>query len=419
MLIAIYNGYPFYYYDDAGYLASGFTFHSSVYKPIGYGFFLYVFSFKYSLWLVIFFQSLFINYTLFRVFKVFFKNNIYYFHLISLISLSLITSLSWFAGLLMPDIFLGLGILILFILLIERNPERENIFLYFLFFLANILHTANPPILFLTLILSFFYFCRDPDFSRYLKRAIKIGIIIIAGVAFTVISNYEYNFAYNQATDAFIMSRLAETGILKDFLAKNCDSSEYELCRFREKDYIADQFLWAKDALINSIGWPQSQPEYRQIQKKIWREPDYVGRFLVNSLQRSGRLIFSFKLDSFDSLGEDLTYENIIVSYFPQEQDKLENSLQHRGELPILLNFYSSVLVSSWSLMLIIYLLLYKRVVNKKEKYFLYLIISATVINAGIMATLSSLSDSRYNTRITWLIPLVAIIFYVSYKLKK
>ena len=70
-LIGLYNGYPLVYSDTGVYIASGLKEFVPVDRPIGYGLFIKLFSFNYSLWLVVAFQNLITAFVLYELLKTF------------------------------------------------------------------------------------------------------------------------------------------------------------------------------------------------------------------------------------------------------------------------------------------------------------------------------------------------------------
>lgn len=416
LVIAIHNGYPFYFYDDGGYLTSGFTLIPTPFKPIGYGFILRYLSFSSSLWYVIYFQALAANYLLYRTLSVFFRRNLYYIHFYSLIILSFLTSFGWFVDYLMPDIFIGLGTLAIFIILTDKVKWVEKILLLFLIFVSGISHTSHPPILFATLIISSIYAISTKKLNSHqsLEKLAISAAAILASVFFIIISNSHYNFSYNQASSVFLMGRLEETGILKDFMAKECLSRNYQLCNLlpaftRIKN---DDFLWASNSPLNAVGWDNARSEYQEIVASVFSQPSYILRFTISSLKESAGLLGCLKLDSFGTQIHDRynTYYSAINKYLPRDLKRLDNSRQLNGDtgwqdhMNIIL-----ITVTILSLVIITYAAI-RWQLNAKQKLMILITISTVIINALVMATLSSFVDCRYNTRLAWLIPFAALV---------
>jgi hypothetical protein len=70
-IVGLYNGYPLVYSDTGMYIASGLKEFVPVERPVGYGLFIKLFSFNYSLWFVTVFQNLITAYILYELLKSF------------------------------------------------------------------------------------------------------------------------------------------------------------------------------------------------------------------------------------------------------------------------------------------------------------------------------------------------------------
>lgn len=123
--IAIFNGYPTVYDDTGGYLDVSFTPYQQPYRSIIYGFIIRLASWGISPWLIVLAQCAITIYVLravleYIVHKRVTINSERYFFIGLVAFLALSTSLPWFVGQLMPDVFTALAFLSAFLLL--YNP---------------------------------------------------------------------------------------------------------------------------------------------------------------------------------------------------------------------------------------------------------------------------------------------------------
>lgn len=415
LLPALYNGYPFYFYDDAGYIVSAFLRTAMPQRPPGYSLLLYFFMSAPSLWFLIVFQSIISSYSVFRFLKLFIHKNIYQIHLIVILALTAFTSFAWFVGFLMPDIFIGIGALAMFVIIFEQSSYRNKIVPAIILFISALVHTSHPPSLILTAVAAalvvFFY--DKKNMRRYLAGIILALVIIISSVASGMIANINYKFAYNQAAHAFIMGRLEEIGILQEFLFKNCLTENYKLCDFEPKFIKTSKggFLWQKDSPLTLVGWNESRDEYKTIIKKIFIQRDYALKFILDGLWSGFESLADDDLVSFGTKyeGKAESYYKVIVKHFPGDIEFLENSKQftETNALQKIAGQYFMIF-SIISLILLLYFV-FARLTGKLEKIVIILLIFFTLANAIVTATFSSILDSRYKARVSWLVPLMAI----------
>src|SRR5688572_24330600 len=145
MSAAFYNGFPIVYSDTSTYLASGFEIETPVDRPITYGLFIRAASLNgFSLWLVIFFQTLILSYLIFQVCKLIFgEKRFLSFGLITLLLLSVLTGVSWTTSQVMPDIFTPVALLCMLLVLFGKHKKFASILLYSVFFLSVAMHMSH------------------------------------------------------------------------------------------------------------------------------------------------------------------------------------------------------------------------------------------------------------------------------------
>lgn len=133
--VAIFNGYPTVYDDTGEYLSISFTPWQSPYRSIIYGFFIRLASWGITPWLIILAQSAITIYVLRAVFEYVVQKRIAsnsgrYFFPGLVVFLTLATSLPWFVGQLMPDVFTALAFLIVFLLLYTQLSLSKELFAF-------------------------------------------------------------------------------------------------------------------------------------------------------------------------------------------------------------------------------------------------------------------------------------------------
>ena len=102
---ALYNRYPLVYFDSGAYMEMAASLEPSFHRAIGYPLLMRIFGLMVSNWPIVLLQSLLLNMLLFRVCVSLFERTARVKHFVSVVVLVFGTSMGWYAGQLMPDIF--------------------------------------------------------------------------------------------------------------------------------------------------------------------------------------------------------------------------------------------------------------------------------------------------------------------------
>ena len=129
--VAVFNGYPVFYPDSGQYLWVSFDLQPPIYRTIGYSIFIRLVGFGASPWLVVVAQSVIAIFILHSAFDFIVRQNgpsergglVF---LGMMVFLALGTTLPWFVGQIMPDVFTGLCLLSLFLLLYDSKISLER-----------------------------------------------------------------------------------------------------------------------------------------------------------------------------------------------------------------------------------------------------------------------------------------------------
>ncbi len=427
---AIYNGFPLVFADTIDYLAAALKFSPPYYRQFGYGIFIAMTSLKgTSLWLVVLAQSFILSALIFSVVRRFIKNKPYFFHVVIVLLLVLFTGVGWFSSQLMPDILTAMMILIIYIFFTARLQWFHYLFLLPLFLIILMSHSANFLIAMLVLVTVAAYFLlrkkKLPDFKTY---AVKFLVLFFVSIFATGLLSYinEKTFgrwAVNPGSHVFLMARLDESGILKDFLLQNCRSHQYTLCSFQDQlPTDANNFMWGPNTPHKLYGWEAVRPEYEEIIGKAFSTPAYWGTFISDSAYRVALLFSHNGLDSFGAYNldspEGSSIYALIQNYAPQELSQFMAAQQftYNLKLPATVStIYFPVVILS--ILFIIYFFRKYKIPNEL-KFFALIIVLGVVYNLIVMGSLSGSFD-RYNSRVIWLLPFLVLILMFSKKSKK
>lgn len=417
LISAFYNGYPYIYNADTGlYIFSGLQGIVYPHRPVSYGLFIKIFSMQYSLWLVIYIQSLIIAVTLYYYFKYFIKsNNFLLWYLLFVLLISLFTGASFFVSWLMPDIFTALLLLLIGLLIFVKDLKTTDLIIIMLFLIISIpMHNSNFHIsLIITLIImSGYFFKLVKQQYKNLFISVKRLLLVLFMIFFSYIMlsfiHYFYGagFKATQGGTVFFMGSLIEMGVVDKYLAENCSKKNFEICKY--KDTIPNNFLWDEKSPIHKTGgWEGSKKEYSKIVRDIITTPKYLLPIIYKSVMLTLKQFFNYET-GFSGIPMDFN-KNAVALYYPHEYMAMHFSRQNKGTLNFhLLNIIQNIVVFICYFIYTI-VLIYKKL-NNKYRFFMLYIILFLFINAWICGTFSMVSF-RYQSRLIWLLPLPLFLY--------
>jgi hypothetical protein len=171
-------------------------------------------------------------------------------------ALSLTTTLPWLTGILLTDIFAGLAVLALHLLVFGRTLgccERWGLVGLVAFAAAT--HSATLALLAGLTILVFVvaFLARSVISPARVRRA---GVALGLGVVLTLAANYAVSgrFAFTPGGYGILFGRMLQDGIVSRYLADHCPDPRLQLCPFRDQiPRDADAFLWG-EGVFNRLG---------------------------------------------------------------------------------------------------------------------------------------------------------------------
>ncbi|MGY4468793.1 hypothetical protein ACVWWK_004502 [Bradyrhizobium sp. LB9.1b] len=175
------------------------------------------------------------------------------------ISLLLIlsTALPWLASMLLTDIFAGLSVLSLFLLVVAgpRTSVLEKISLFVFTAFAAATHSATLGVLLGLCVAGWMV---RPLLGRRLPIAglAQASMTIVAGGLMLVSANHALSgkWAWTPGGYGVAFGRMMQDGIVARYLNDHCPRERYKLCPYRnELPATADEFLWGK-SMFNTLG---------------------------------------------------------------------------------------------------------------------------------------------------------------------
>jgi hypothetical protein len=253
---AIWNGYPLLQYDTGGYLARWYEGYLVPSRSTVYGLYLHFGEHSYF-WLNLAFQSVVTLWVLHLTLRVLGLARPFRLARIVLI-LILTTALPWLASMLITDIFAGLAVLALFLLVAhgDRLSRAEKIALFAFTAFAAATHSATFGVLFGLCVAGWVllpWLRPRLTASGLMQGSVAIAVSAVLLVA----ANYALSgqLAWTPGGPGVTFGRMMQDGIVARYLNDHCDTIKLKLCPYRNRlPATADEFLWANDSIFNQLG---------------------------------------------------------------------------------------------------------------------------------------------------------------------
>lgn len=252
---ALWNGYPLLQWDTGGYLARWYEGYLVPSRSTVFGLYLHLGEGS-DFWINLCAQALVTLWILQLTLRVLNRAQPFRLLAISLL-LILTTALPWLSSLLLTDIFAGLAVLSLFILIAhgDRITALEKAALVLLTSFAAATHSATLGVLFGLCVLGFL---ARPFLRRWigLGGLIQASLSLAAGSAMLLAANYALSgqLAWTPGGTGVAFGRMLQDGIVAKYLADHCGEEKLKLCPYRnELPATADDFLWGR-SMFNTLG---------------------------------------------------------------------------------------------------------------------------------------------------------------------
>lgn len=421
---AFYNGFPFVYSDTGAYIHSGFENQVPDDRPIFYGLFLRHSSLATSLWFSVFMQSFIIAWILYEVTELItnaskFSNQTY---AVSIAVLATFTGLPYYISTMLPDIFVSISFLLLCFLLFKDNSKKRwyNIFPIVVFLFFALTHLSNL-VAFSIFAFGFFvsiYFFKQHIFK--LSQGIKIMLLCFSLwlIIPSVNALFGAGFKVNKASSVFMVAKLSENGLLKEYLNKEASATNLKIYLYKDSlPIFASDFIWDTNSpLYKSGGWEANLDEYQFVVGDMLSNPHYFKKFIAHSFVDGLRQLFNtqvgeefipYQQGSSPALQVEWHFKDDIQSYYQSRQNN--NCLNIDFDR---VATKQNILLALSLLIVVLYLL--KNGLQEKKGLFCLIILLFIIANAFTAGSLSMVV-SRYNARVIWLIIFAASMISAEY----
>jgi hypothetical protein len=252
---ALWNGYPLLQWDTGGYLARWYEGYLVPSRSTVFGLYLH-FGEASGFWINLGAQALATLWILQLTLRV--LNLAQPFRLLGIsLSLILTTALPWLSSLLLTDIFAGLSVLSLFILVAhgDRVTTVEKLWLFLFTAFSAATHSGTFGVLFGLCLLGFMAWPLLRSQIR-LSGLIHGSLSLVAGSAMLLAANYALSgqLAWTPGGIGVAFGRMLQDGIVAKYLNDHCGTEKLQLCPYRnELPATADEFLWGH-SMFDKLG---------------------------------------------------------------------------------------------------------------------------------------------------------------------
>ncbi|WP_298878247.1 hypothetical protein [uncultured Bradyrhizobium sp.] len=407
---AFWNGYPLLQWDTGGYLARWYEGYLVPSRSTVFGLYLH-FGESSGFWINLAVQSLSTLWLLQLTLRVLSMLQTPRFAAISLL-LIVSTALPWLASMLLTDIFAGLSILSLFLLVTGGSriswAEKAGLFVFTAFAAAT--HSATLGVL--------FGLCAAGWMARpLLGRRLPIAglaqgsLTIVVGSLMLIAANHALSgkWAWTPGGTGVAFGRMMQDGIVARFLGDHCPHENFKLCPYRnELPATADEFLWG-NSMFNTLGrFDGLNDEMGTIVERSLAE--YPAWQAGAALRATGEQLLHVATGEGASVWIPHTY-GIIERYIPAQVAPMRAARQQNWELNFDTVNWLHVPVALVS-MLGLLVLLGHALANRRLDDLTLLAATVTLAllgNAFICGVISGPHD-RYGARMVWVATFVVLM---------
>jgi hypothetical protein len=409
---AFWNGYPLLQSDTGGYLARWYEGYLVPSRSTVFGLYLHYGEPSYF-WLNLAIQALATMWILQLTLRIFGLAKPWRLFGVSLV-LTLTTALPWLASKLLTDIFAGLSVLSLFILVLHGDKisrsEKAALFVFTAFSAAT--HSATMAVL---LGLCCVGWIARPFLRGRIKAAplVQGMLTIAAGAVMLVSANYALSgqAAWTPGGYSIAFARMLQDGIVTRYLNDHCPTQHFKLCPYRnDLPETADDFLWSRETVFNKLGrFPGMSDEMGYI--AVHALTEYPLWQTEEALLATGEQMLEV------ATGENTDHPTMMHTYgvfreYLQRQLKVVDAARQQKSFltfgPVNLIHVPVALISTLLVFAMLIAALFRRRADDVT-LLMATVCLALLGNAAICGIISGAHD-RYGSRLVWIATLAVMI---------
>ncbi len=408
---AAWNGFALLQYDTGGYLAAWTESRLAINRSVPYGIMLAAGRHP-DFWPVLIVQSALTVWVLALTLRAHKLGNRPLTLLAVVAALSLLTTLPWLTAILLTDIFAGLGVLALYLLLLrdESLKPAERIGLIALATVAAATHSATLAVMLaLTIVAVIISPLRRGRIAPVRVARAALALVIGAGLVLATDFLVAGKLVWTPGGPALSFGRMLQDGIVEKYLDDHCPDPALRLCPYKNKlPDDADDFFWG-EGVFDTLGrFDGLNDEMRRIAFASFA--DYPLLQLKSVLEETGTQLL--RIDTGAGVVNWIwdTYET-IKSVAPEAVPAMQAARQQRSGIDFsdINRLQVPLAYLAMALLPIIAFVGLRRQRFAEIGELAASVALAILANAAVFGTLAT-AHNRYGARIVWLAPLVALI---------
>ena len=401
---AIWNGFPLLQYDTGGYLARWYEGYLVPSRAVVYGLILFA-GVPLAFWPVLLAQSALTVWVATLVLRAHGLGNRPLLLLGVIAALSVFTTLPWLTSILLTDIFCGLGVLALYLLLMRGDAltRAERVGLIALVAVAVATHSATLAVLIALFAAAALYWLIDRSRIPFTSlgrglAALVLGATLVYAADFAVARR----LAWTPGGFALSFGRMLQDGIVKKYLDDHCPDASLQLCAYKDRlPRDADVWFWGS-------------PLFDQLGRFAGLGPEMEKIAVASVIEYPGLQIRTALADAAEQLIDVHTGEGVVKwvwhtyfimqHYTPQLVPGMWAARQQRGDISFTaINALQYPLaLGAMALLPLIVLGAWRKTIPPDLGELAATVALAILANAFVCGALSNPHD-RYGARIVWL----------------
>lgn len=408
---ALWNGYPLLQYDTGGYLARWYEGYLVPSRSTAYGIYLHLGEASHF-WLNLGVQALSVMWIVQAILRVF--EIVRPFQIAAIVAgLCATTALPVLTSLLLTDIFAGLSVLTIFLLVVHgsRFSRLETLFLFLFTSFAASTHSATLGVLFgLCCAGWILHFWLPARFSA--RGLVRGSLTVAAGAGMLLGSNFALSgqLSWTPGGSGVAFGRMLQDGLVKRYLDDRCSTENLKLCPYRDElPQTGDDFLWGNNSMFNDLGRFKGLGD--EMAYIAWHSlVAYPGAQMKAAIKATAEQLVSVATGEGSNNWLAHTY-GIIARYLPQEVTAVRKARQQRRGIDFTAINHVHVPVALLSMFLLVGILIWAAARRKLDDIALLAgtVMLALLGNAFLCGVLSGPHD-RYGARIVWIATLAVLI---------
>jgi hypothetical protein len=402
---AFWNGYPLLQSDTGGYLARWYEGYLVPSRSTVFGLYLHYGEYSHF-WLNLAIQALTTTWILQLTLRVFGLAKPWRLFGVSLV-LTLTTALPWLASMLLTDIFAGLSILSLFILVLHGDKisrsEKAALFVFTAFAAAT--HSATMAVLLGLCCVG--WIARPFLRKRIATSSLAQGTLTIAAGAIMLLSaNFALSgqVAWTPGGFAIAFARMLQDGIVTRYLNDHCATQHFKLCPYRnDLPETADDFLWSRETVFNKLGrFPGMNEEMGYI--AVHALADYPLWQAEEALLATGEQMLKVATGENTDHPTLMHTYGIFREYLPQQLKWVDAAREQKNHLtfgPVNLIHVPVALISTALVFAMLIAALFRR--QADDVTLLMATVCLSLLGNAVICGVISGPHDRYGSRLVWI----------------